>query len=308
MACFFPQTWFVSSSGQWVAAAKAGMDIVDQVEAACDQCEGCRKARAAAWALRGRHELQGHQEASFLTLTYDNEHLPPGNSLRYSDVQRFFKRVRSAGFPFRFLVCGEYGDEYGRAHYHAIIFGQSFTEGAELLAASKGHTLYRSPFLVEKWGMGHVGVGSVTPQSIGYVTSYCMEKVTGKAAAKHYACAPFIDADSGELRTSRTPEFLHTSMRPGIGARFADEFASDFQHGYIVADGRKCPIPTYYRRRFLQGDDQRMVDAMEAAQLESYKRNHTVEALADSTPERLAVRRQVFLAKPYFQRSLKAQS
>lgn len=304
MACFFPSKRFVIESGQYVWAVKSGMNVIGEVMGSCGQCEGCRKQRAAQWALRCRHELQLHDKSAFLTLTYDDAHLPAGNSLRYSDLQRFFKRVRAAGFPFRFLACGEYGEEFGRAHFHAIIFGQDFAEGRRLISKKEGHELYESEFLTEKWGAGHVGVGSVTPQSIGYVTAYCMEKVLGKAAQQHYAVPPFVDADTGEIRTSRTPEMLRMSLKPGIGAGFVERFAHDFQHGYAVADGRKVPIPKFYRKRFMEGDDLHMAMAMEESQYKAELLATTPSALADSTPERLAVRRQVELAKPFFQRTL----
>jgi hypothetical protein len=307
MACFFPSRRYVLDSGEHVWSVKSGMNVVDEIWGSCRQCEGCRKQRAAAWALRCRHELRSHRESAFLTLTYDDDHLPPGNSLRYSDVQKFFKRVRVAGKPFRFVGCGEYGDQYGRAHYHAIVFGQDFKDDAKLISMQGGNALYSSDWLSEKWGLGFVSVGSVTPQSIGYVTSYCMDKVTGKGAPAHYGCEPFVDADTGEIRSMRTPEFLRMSLRPGIGAEFADKFAKDFQHGYAVADGRKVPIPKYYRDRFAEGEDIDLAVALEHSQLHAALLTHTPQFLADNTLERLAVRRQVDLAKPFFQRSLAAK-
>ena len=57
------------------------------------------------------HEAQMHEQNSFITLTYEDEQLPPGRSLQVGDWQKFAKRVRKQVGPFRFLHCGEYGDQ-----------------------------------------------------------------------------------------------------------------------------------------------------------------------------------------------------
>ena len=70
----------------------------------------------------------------FLTLTYADEHLPPNGSLVVADLQKFIKRLRkhyakrNNGIKLRYYACGEYGDRYGRPHYHAIICGLSLRQ------------------------------------------------------------------------------------------------------------------------------------------------------------------------------------
>ena len=48
---------------------------------ACGQCIGCRIARSRDWAHRCMHELQSHDQACFVTLTYDDDYLPRDASL-----------------------------------------------------------------------------------------------------------------------------------------------------------------------------------------------------------------------------------
>lgn len=54
----------------------------------CGGCIGCRLERAQAWAVRCVHEAQMHEANCFITLTYDDEHLPAGGTLRH----RIFSR------------------------------------------------------------------------------------------------------------------------------------------------------------------------------------------------------------------------
>lgn len=76
---------------------------------ACGQCIGCRLKRSREWATRCTHENQLHQESTFITLTYNDEHLPESyntgklddqgkpilaGNLDHRDFQLFLKRLR----------------------------------------------------------------------------------------------------------------------------------------------------------------------------------------------------------------------
>ena len=50
-----------------------------------------------------------HMFNSFVTLTYDDDHLPEYNSLNYKHFQDFMKRLRKSHNGVRFYMCGEYG-------------------------------------------------------------------------------------------------------------------------------------------------------------------------------------------------------
>ena len=104
----------------------------------CGRCVGCRLERSRQWANRCMLELQYHESSYFVTLTYDDEHVPvtyysenvdgearSGLTLRARDLQLFMKRLRKEHSyeRLRFFACGEYGSNSYRPHYHAIIFG-----------------------------------------------------------------------------------------------------------------------------------------------------------------------------------------
>lgn len=68
------------------------------LEIACGQCHGCRMKRSTDWATRCMHEKQLHRHSAYITLTYNDEHLPENYNLRYRDFQLFMKRLRKAAF------------------------------------------------------------------------------------------------------------------------------------------------------------------------------------------------------------------
>ena len=55
----------------------------------CGKCLSCRIAKRSEWSMRMLHELESYDCAVFVTLTYDDEHLPEHGSLVVSDLQKF---------------------------------------------------------------------------------------------------------------------------------------------------------------------------------------------------------------------------
>lgn len=82
----------------------------------CGQCMECRLAYSREWAIRITHEAAMHERNCFLTLTYDDDHLPKYGQLVKSDLQKFFKRLRHH-FNFKYVACGEYGERRRRPHF-----------------------------------------------------------------------------------------------------------------------------------------------------------------------------------------------
>ena len=86
-------------------------DLLMYVPLPCGSCIGCREDRARGWSNRLRAELSVTSGDSwFVTLTYDDAHLPVDRRLRKIDLQLFNKRLRKACGSFRFFACGEYGE------------------------------------------------------------------------------------------------------------------------------------------------------------------------------------------------------
>lgn len=254
----------------------------------CGQCIGCRLARAEAWSLRIMHEAQLHPDRSwFITLTYSPENLPANGSLNYRDFQLFMKRLRKVSPGVRFFMCGEYGEQLSRPHFHACLFGHHIADLKQFKMTPAG-TLYTSDSLSRLWGLGFVSIGELTKKSAGYVARYSLKKVTGDAADAHYTR---VDSETGEL-VELTPEFCRMSLKPGIGANWYRKYGRDvLSIDSVVHDGRKHRVPRYYDTLHRRAD---------AGALESVKEARALRARVhylDQTPERLAVREEVQRAR-----------
>lgn len=214
----------------------------ENLQLPCGYCVGCRQKRAAAWATRAVHEASLHDENCFVTLTYDEAHLPPDGGLVPRDLQKFLKRVRVAlargvsgvigKGPMKFLACGEYGEAGNRPHYHALLFGVSFSDGQPI-----GKGLCTSAALGALWAKGHVSFGQVSGASAAYVAQYSLKKQSGASWSK-------CNVDGVVLM----PPFLRCSLKPGIGQAWIDRYRSDTRFGYVVQDGRQVPVPRYYQK------------------------------------------------------------
>jgi len=197
----------------------------------CGRCIGCRIVRTKEWATRCMNEAQLYDQNCFITLTYDKD---PGPSLRYKDFQKFMREVRKKKSYFdvttwsyvpRFFMSGEYGESNGRPHFHALLFGRSFSDRSPV-----GVDLYRSAELEKLWPHGFSSVGDVTYESAAYVAGYVCKKVTGEAAKKHYER---MDTRTGEI-VEVAPEFSRMSLKPGIGYEW---FRRYWREVYEARDG-----------------------------------------------------------------------
>lgn len=176
-------------------------------EFGCGQCLPCRINKRRVWTTRLVLETLAHQSSIFVTLTYNDENLPSDGSVNPKALQAFLKRLRERLAPsrFRFYGAGEYGDRTSRAHYHVCLFGVACRYGV-----TAEHNCQCE--VAEKWGQGHVHVGTVTPDSAAYCVEYTCKGLTKEGAAG---------------LGGRHPEFARMSRRPGIGAYAAE----------VIADG-----------------------------------------------------------------------
>lgn len=260
--------------------------IARALELPCGRCRGCRLVRSRSWAIRSVHEAQMHPVNSFVTLTFNDDHYKC--SLDYRDFQLFLKRLRKVRESVRFYACGEYGEQTGRAHFHALLFGVGFDADGKL-----GENLYRSKELERLWPFGNSSYGSVTFQSAGYVAKYAMKKKNGAMAEEYYTR---VDRKTGAL-VRVEPEMGHMSLKNGgIGYSWFVKYWRDVyaaRDGVIVA-GKKLPPPRFYDRLLASNDPGLSTDKEYDRYINSEKFKE------DCTPERLLVREKVHLAKDDF--------
>ena len=274
----------------------------EKIQLPCGQCVGCRLERSRQWAVRCMHEASLYENNCFITLTYDNEHLPKDGSLDVREFQLFMKRFRdrcqglssvvdddgNVSYPIRFYHCGEYGEKFKRPHYHACIFNYDFPD-KQLFKINNGFRLYTSKLLQDLWPFGFSTIGDVTFESAAYVARYIMKKKFGKDAWVHYA---EIDWNTGEILGQRKPEYTTMSRRPGIGKDWLDKYFADvYPSDFVLVNGKRCKPPRYYDSQF------EIHYPSDFSALKQARRDNSKKFESNNTPQRLRVREQVQLAR-----------
>lgn len=253
------------------------------IQVPCGQCLECRLQQTRVWADRCVLEAKRWEHNYFVTLTYDDYHVPPNGSLVKRDYQLFLKKLRHR-FPdteIRYLLSGEYGSQSLRPHYHLILFNfplddlsENFKEPQWDLKSgydkngeyshqlklvrlknhvkpeSGEHPLFYSKLIHECWDFrGMISVGRFSYDTAAYISQYCTKKVNPKNKDNY--------AKFGML-----PEFLACSTHPGIGAGYAEE-QDDLLYSFdkiVIAnkDGAHLSsVPRYFDKLFIKkyGDD-----------------------------------------------------
>lgn len=291
MPCYRPVVCFKPLDGGAVSFKEVGNSREIQIK--CGQCIGCRIDKRDMWAVRCYAESKCHEHNAFITLTYDENNFPMHGSLNYRHFQLFAHRLRKKVGPFRFFMCGEYGAELERPHYHALLFGLDFHDKYKCNSIFSSETVYRSPTLEKLWPFGFSTIGTVTYESARYCAAYITKKRTGIGADEFYKR---VDPATGEI-VDLTPEFAHMSLKPGIGAAWLEKYWRDIYatgHKAVVINGGKHKAPVYF--------DQKMWD-IDPVLMEDYRLTQELEAqkyALDNTRDRLQVREIVAHAKRDF--------
>lgn len=262
----------------------------------CGYCIGCKVAKSNDWGIRASHEASLYEfegnGSAFLTLTFDDEHLPADNSVRKRTIVAFIKRLRKLlpkGVRIRFIDCGEYGERKGRAHYHAIVFNWRFPD-RKWSDQSNGFALYESELLNQAWPYGRARLGDVTFATGKYVASYTMKKVRGsRNNPKPYIRPHSVTGELHEVEREFALMSRGNKDGGGIGHDWFMKFKSDvYPCGFVVINGRRMRLPQFY------------VDKLSPAEQEVIKRQRKAYAKGnpqDQTPDRLRTREECLRRK-----------
>ena len=288
--CFAPKIMFNGKFGggvkEWLRAGGNEQSLKKQLAEGkaklipCGQCMACRKQHAQNWAARCQNESTYWEYTYFITLTYDEEHLPvidkntgelyrgfrhpldyynqgkryENSTLLISDMQKFLKRLRQHAHRHglyedeergcKVFYCGEYGSKTSRAHYHLLLYGVKIPD-LKVLKRMKGVEYDISETISNLWGMGNIIIGQLNFKTCSYVAKYVMKKYSGPDKMQVYKEA------------GRTPEFVQMSRRPGIGKKYWEEHRKDIYKydSVLVGEGKTVKPPKYYD---LNEDDKRL--------------------------------------------------
>ena len=174
----------------------------------CGQCMNCRINKGRIWTSRILMENLSSEEGYFLTLTYENVHLPVIEGSEYVPTlqrQRFQNWIKEAhrhAGPFRHYTVGELGDDTMRPHYHMAIF-----------PSSRGQIGAIADF----WSYGNHKVDPLNTQRAGYLARYTAKKLTS--------------AKDKRLKSGQEPEFRTSSRRPALGVATALAIVDKYRQG-----------------------------------------------------------------------------
>lgn len=220
----------------------------------CGKCGNCLQRRISDYVCRLQVEHRHSKRSYFVTLTYERDPL----QLYKKDLQSFFKRLRKVGAKFSYFALGDYGDTFGRPHYHVCFFVKGFFPVQYL------HSLWISGDQTRK--RGFVNTRALVGGRIAYVVRY------GYLAK--------LDWDKSD---GRKPPFFLMSKRPALGSQYLTGNMARFHRRsnvWYFPDGKfKRPLPRYFRDK-LFSKPLREAHADEVLALSAERREVALSVLA----------------------------
>lgn len=237
------------------------------IELPCGSCLSCRIDYSKDWAIRCSFEAQLHSHNYFVTLTYDDDHLPKSesgnNTLCKEDISEFIQAVRNyfkhrGHTGIRYLLCGEYnssGERMLNPHYHIILFNCPIPDLTIDFPTPDGCLIHKlnkkkmpmfySPLFSDIWSKGFITIDDANINTEAYVSQYIMKKQKGESSS--------IYTDGLGV----VPPFLRMSNKPGIGYNM---FLKDFDYFaenpvVIIPKDNKSVVrglPRYFKRKLFE--------------------------------------------------------
>lgn len=188
----------------------------------CGKCRACKLRKVNEKMIISIFAANEYKtKGQFLTLTFNDEHLPDG--LDHSIIAAFMKRLRRLdGTPdVKAFIAGEYGEKSGREHWHILFYNHKYD--LELVRKAWRHPRTKESF-------GFVYDGTLTPKSMKYVSGYINKKGYNPESGKK---PPY-----GRM-SCNLPDNLSN-----------DEFWQIMKTGQVRYNGRVFTVPTNWRRRY----------------------------------------------------------
>lgn len=240
MKCLNP--YFVRGPSTWPTAEFQWLPVP------CGKCPTCKARKRQEWTFRLSEEMKTADYTAFATLTYSEKNLPTTEhndisdipTLNYRDVQLFLKRFRKKldklDIKLRYFICGEYGSNTLRPHYHAIFYFRSEIPNNVLNHVGLLPSLFRS-----SWNLGDI-LDFQQCKSNGS-SSYC-----NKYLNKYY-----------KLRLLETQEVEKSLKSQNLGrdyiAKNKDWHTADPENRqYAIYEGYKIGLPRTFRKKIFGKD------------------------------------------------------
>lgn len=304
MPCLNPLTaWREPSTGQVTFSRLVG-DPDTEFKVPCKKCELCISDKTREWTTRLLHEARYHPASCCMTLTYDDQHLPPGGNLCERDVQLFIDRlrkylVRQFGIRVRYFYAAEYGTDNGRPHYHLILFGFAFAPDRKQVSFKVDRPKYKSETLDRLWGNGIADIAPLTPAAARYVAKYLLKDLRSELRTVKSADGVAVPQEFYLLEPVYAPArwvtvkpFHRQSTSPGIGYKYFVDHMSQLisQDSIVLSRGDSpMPVPHYYDMKLGQVEPDTL----------QYLKEVRINRMLDNPPdmERLQARAEIMRLK-----------
>lgn len=238
----------------------------------CGKCIGCRLDKAASWGLRGLLESKQWKNNCFITLTYNDQHLPKDRNLHKEDVQDFLKRLRKhyqgieprewngkIEYSIRYFYSGEYGDLKLRPHFHIGIFNWKPDDLKFLKFNEHGDPMYTSEKIKKLWSIADLNgnyneIGFHTVEEMNYNTAQYIGRYTAKKC---------FGMDDEKIKSKGLKkEFIETSRRGGLAYQILENKKEwekmKRNYGFFIKDKngklKLKKIPQFYKEKWKKQD------------------------------------------------------
>lgn len=208
----------------------------------CRKCWACQLNYSAEWATRIMLEAQKYESNWFITLTYDDDHLPILEELQTTEhwedisgnvetmdvtykndgtqadgtllpehmdtfintLRKKFERKGHNGI--KYFYAGEYGENTRRPHYHIILLNCpldiNLFYNTHVDSNFKIH--WKSKEIDEIWKKGMIDVAELEWSCAAYVARYCTKKISFNSDKREY------------YSQLKLPEYTRSSHRMGM--------------------------------------------------------------------------------------------
>lgn len=206
---------------RWCFSPSRGGRVKRYFLVPCGHCLSCLKTRQQQIAFRAEWEALDPSNVLtlFVTLTYSDEFLPKDNELSKDEFQRFIRRLKKYtgdSVRVRYVACGEYGELYGRCHYHALLYFDKYIDYGIISKA---------------WPFGIVDIANFLPARAGYVAKYSVKQI-------------------GDESVHRQEPFIMISR--DVGFYFLETHGDFCRKNYIGSWENLSGYPVYLPRVFLE--------------------------------------------------------
>lgn len=238
--------------------------FVHDKRVSCGKCPECQRAIKSDWIYRCDQQARATRYNYFVTLTYNNDHLPATEELAFRDMFNFRKALNSYLGTFAFFYTLERGELHDRMHFHLLIY----------LDKPLSKDLIR-----HLWNRGFIKRNAVTMKSIRYTCSYMflndnLNKVRMYRASNGFGGVPSLPWRIRRLKNGtceRVPLPRYYTRKYPEAKAFAKQYYDNLYHDDdFDSCFERCKIrfgrlrSKYGKKRFVQSYEDYLVDFLKA--------------------------------------------